>query len=131
VEDLIVQRVVRRFQAAARKRPLDPEKMTKLLLWVRKNPKLGKTLKELWPVFDYLQVGFTTDHGEYPWWVIKLKDFRESISKSTLPKEYLDRIFLVARSVSGRSKLGRALAKGYLPWTDWDRFDRIQSAEDA
>jgi hypothetical protein len=33
---------------------LDPEKMTKLLLWVRKNPKLGKTLRELWPVFDYL-----------------------------------------------------------------------------
>ena len=51
---LIVQRVVRRFQASARKRPLDPEKMTKLLLWVRKNPKLGKTLKDLWPVFDYL-----------------------------------------------------------------------------
>jgi hypothetical protein len=50
----IVQRVVRRFQAAARKRPLDPEKMTKLLLWVRKNPKLEKTLKDLWPVFDYL-----------------------------------------------------------------------------
>ena len=54
MEDPIVQRVVRRFQAAVRKRPLDPEKMTKLLLWVRKNPKLGKTLKELWPVFDYL-----------------------------------------------------------------------------
>lgn len=54
MEDPIVQRVARRFQAAARKRPLDPEKMTKLLLWVRKNPKLGKTLKELWPVFDYL-----------------------------------------------------------------------------
>lgn len=50
----IVQRVVRRFQAVARRRPLDPEKMTKLLLWVRKNPKLEKPLKELWPVFDYL-----------------------------------------------------------------------------
>jgi len=50
----IVQRVVRRFQAAARRRPLDPEKMLKLLLWVRKNPKLEKTIKELWPVFDYL-----------------------------------------------------------------------------
>lgn len=50
----IVQRVVRRFQAAARRRPLDPEKMTKLLLWVRKNPKLEKPLKELWPVFDLL-----------------------------------------------------------------------------
>lgn len=49
-----VQKVVRRFQAAARRRPLDPEKMTKLLLWVRKNPKLGKPLKELWPVFDLL-----------------------------------------------------------------------------
>ena len=50
----IVQRVVRRFQAAARKRPLDPGKMTKLLLWIRKNPKLEKPLKDLWPVFDYL-----------------------------------------------------------------------------
>lgn len=54
MEDPIVQRVARRFQAAARKKPLDSERMTKLLLWVRKNPKLGKTLKELWPVFDYL-----------------------------------------------------------------------------
>ena len=54
MKDPLVQGVVRRFQAAARKRPLDPEKMTKLLLWVRKNPKLGKTLKELWPVFDHL-----------------------------------------------------------------------------
>jgi len=50
----IVQSVVRRFQAAARRRPLDSEKMTKLLLWVRKNPKLGKPLKELWPIFDLL-----------------------------------------------------------------------------
>jgi hypothetical protein len=33
---------------------LDPEKMTKLLLWIRKNPKLEKPLKDLWPVFDYL-----------------------------------------------------------------------------
>lgn len=49
-----VQRIVRRFQAAIRKRPLDSEKMTKLLLWIRKNPKLEKPLKELWPVFDYL-----------------------------------------------------------------------------
>lgn len=53
----IVQRVVRRFQAAARRRPLDPEKMTKLLLWVRKNPKFEKTIKELWPVFDLLHWG--------------------------------------------------------------------------
>jgi hypothetical protein len=45
--------VVRRFEAAQRK-PLSPEKMTKLLLWIRKNPRLGKTLKELMPAFDHL-----------------------------------------------------------------------------
>jgi len=80
-----------------------------------------------------LEIGYVTDNEEdpYPWWVIKLKDLRESISKGTLPKEDLDRLSLVTREVLGRAKIGWALAKGYLPWTDWDRFDKIQTAYDA
>lgn len=78
-----------------------------------------------------LEIGYVTDHEEYPWWVIKLKDLKESIFKGALPKEDLDRLSLVTRSVNGRAKIGWALAKGYLPWTDWDQFDRIQGASNA
>jgi hypothetical protein len=49
----LIQKVVRIFEAAQRK-PLDPEKMTKLLLWIRKNPRLGKPLKELLPALQFL-----------------------------------------------------------------------------
>jgi hypothetical protein len=70
-----------------------------------------------------LEIGFVTDHEDYPWWVIKLKDFRESIFRGILPKEDLDRLSLLVRGVSGRARVVKALAEGYLPWTDWDRFE--------
>jgi hypothetical protein len=70
-----------------------------------------------------LEIGYVTDKEEFPWWVIKLKDLRESISKGTLPKEDLDRLSLLVREVNGRARVGWALAEDYPPWTDWDRFE--------
>lgn len=71
-----------------------------------------------------LEIGYVTDHEDYPWWVIKLKDLKESIFKGTLPQEDLDQLSQLARSVNGRARIGWALMDGYLPWTDWDRFEK-------
>jgi hypothetical protein len=73
------------------------------------------------------EVGYVTDNDNYPsdpWWVIDIKDLRESISNGTIPREDLDRLSLVVREVNGRARIGWALAEGYLPWTDWDRFEK-------
>ena len=71
-----------------------------------------------------LEIGYVTDKEEFPWWVIKLRDLKESISKGNFPKEDLDRLSDLTRSVNGRARIGWALGEGYLPWTDWDRFEK-------
>jgi hypothetical protein len=71
-----------------------------------------------------LEIGYVTSEEEYPWWVIKLRDLKESIFKGNFPKEDLDRLSLLVASVNGRARIGWALGEGYLPWTDWDRFEK-------
>lgn len=71
-----------------------------------------------------LEIGYITSEEEYPWWVIKLRDLKESIFKGNFPKEDLDRLSLLVASVNGRARIGWALGEGYLPWTDWDRFEK-------
>jgi hypothetical protein len=73
----------------------------------------------------HLEIGYTTDRDSSdPWWVITIKDLKASIFNGTLPKKDLDKLSSIMKEVYGRSKVGWALGEGYLPWTDWDRFDK-------
>jgi hypothetical protein len=48
----LAKKVAQRYLTAVR--TVDPAKLQKLLLWIRKNPKLEKPIKELKPAFDHL-----------------------------------------------------------------------------
>ena len=48
----LAKKVAQRYLTAVR--PVDPAKLQKLLLWIRKNPKLEKPIKELKPALDHL-----------------------------------------------------------------------------
>lgn len=80
------------------------------------------------------EIGYCSDQelseGD-PLWVIDIKDLKRSIFESPLSQEDRDKLSQEVRGVQSRAKIGWALGKGFLPWTDWDRFDRIQGAYDA
>jgi hypothetical protein len=74
------------------------------------------------------QIGYVvttlTNEQDEPWWVIDIGSLKASIFNGTLPKEDLEKLSNIMKEVYGRSKVGWALGEGYLPWIDWDRFDK-------